>query len=148
MNLKDYIADWIVSYLAVPSSAFNNLPPCPYAKQAWLDNKVYITADSVGAEYKQLLDRYEVIIYAFDPKEISSEDLSNLAASLSDEKIVALDDHPDHEESVGDVILNNGKYALLLVQERTKLNKARKILKSKGYYDSWSPQYLNEVLSL
>jgi len=148
MTPDAFIEQWILETLSVQSETFNNLPPCPYAKQAWLDNRVLVVEEDIQANYKQLLDTYEVIIYAYNPKEISAQDLSDLAASLSDEEIVALDDHPDYEESVGDVVLNNGKYALLLVQERTKLNKARQILKTKGYYDNWSPEYLKEVLSL
>jgi len=148
MSTDRHIENWIINYLTIPSETFNNLPPCPYAKQAWLDNKVLVVEDDIQTDCKQLLDTYEVIIYVYNPKEISAENLSDLAASFSDEKIVVLDDHPDYEESVGDVVLNNGKYALLLVQERSKLDKARQILKTKGYYDNWSPEYLKEVLSL
>ena len=39
---KDFhynIQDWIYARLSRPSKSFAGLPPCPYAKQAWLDDK-------------------------------------------------------------------------------------------------------------
>ena len=139
------IENWILNYLSIPSETFNNIPLCPFAKQAWLSKKVLVL-DTLPQNIKELLQNYEVIIYALNPNDITAEDLFNLAVSLSDDVIVALDDHPNHQEKVGDVVLNNGKYALLLIQERKKLEHARQILKSKGYYNNWDPEYLEEVL--
>ena len=34
------IRNWSHNFLEVPNVKLNGLPPCPYAKQAWLDNKV------------------------------------------------------------------------------------------------------------
>ena len=34
------IRNWSHNFLEVPNAKLNGLPPCPYAKQAWLDNKV------------------------------------------------------------------------------------------------------------
>ena len=34
------IRNWSHNFLEVPNEKLNGLPPCPYAKQAWLDNKV------------------------------------------------------------------------------------------------------------
>ena len=31
-----------MEFLSVPHPAFNGLPPCPYAKQVWLNNKVKV----------------------------------------------------------------------------------------------------------
>ena len=37
-NLKN----WILDYLSKPNPVFNDLPPCPFAKKAWLDGNVEI----------------------------------------------------------------------------------------------------------
>lgn len=147
MTLNFFIEKWILETLSIPNEAFNNVPICPFAKQAWISRKVLVV-DTLPQNIKELLQTYEVVIYALNPKDITAEDLSNLAISLSDDSIVALDDHPDYEEKVDNVILNNGKYALLLIQEREKLEHARKILKAKGYYSNWDSEYLEEVLGV
>ena len=36
------IMQWSAVALEKPSSHFNDLPPCPYARAAWLDNKVSV----------------------------------------------------------------------------------------------------------
>ena len=40
MVSKEDLENWIVETLSKPNPIFNNLPPCPYAKKAWLDGKV------------------------------------------------------------------------------------------------------------
>jgi len=146
--LHEDIRNWIFETLSVPNPIFNNLPACPYAGQAYNQKQVLVIESLCDIDFIQLLNEYEVIIYATDPKKITAEQLFNLSQTISNKTIVALDDHPDHEEKVGDVILNNGKYALLLIQNRKKLEHARKILKHKGYYKNWDEEYLDEVLSL
>ena len=146
--IKDDLKNWIFNTLSTPSTVFNNMPICPYAKQAWITNKVLVLDKVNNENLHTLLETYEVVIYALNPNDITAEQLYNLSASLSDDVIVALDDHPDYKEQVEDVVLNNGKYALILVQERFKLEQARKILQAKGYYKNWSPKYLKEVQEL
>ena len=59
---------------------------------------------------------------------------------------IALEDHPDHIEQVDDLIFNQGEYAIVLVQEAEKLNKARKILQKQNYYKNWPKEYLEDVV--
>lgn len=148
----DYVANiehWIFDALSKKNNVFNNLPPCPFAKQAWVENKVYLKheQDPNIAEDQELLKSYEVIIYVYDPTKIDSDTLSNLAKALSNQEIVALEDHPSHIEEIQGISLNNGEYALILVQLRSKLEQARKALEATGYYKNWPTDYLNEVLS-
>jgi len=148
MNLesaKKQLNDWILNFLAVSSSTFNNLSICPYAKQAWLNNKVIVLDNLDPYSIGELLQSYEVIVQVYDPKQISPDELYHISQTLSDNEVVALDDHPDVEETVGTVKLNNGVYALLLIQSRHKLEQARAILDLKGYYQNWDPEYLAEV---
>ena len=60
---------------------------------------------------------------------------------------IALEDHPDAEEKVLDVCVNQGKYALVLLQERDKLQRARNILQKQDYYKYWTPEYYEEVVN-
>lgn len=148
MNLESVekqLNDWILNFLAVPSSSFNNLAICPYAKQAWLTDKVLVVEDLDANNISELLQTYEVIVQVFDSCELSPEQLYDMSQTLTNEHVVALDDHPEAEEKVDDINLNNGVYALLLIQSRKKLEQARAILEQKGYYEKWDPEYLAEV---
>ncbi len=59
--------------------------------------------------------------------------------------IVILEDHPEIDEKVKQVKLNNGHYTLFLVQRLSKLNRFSKMLESGPYYRNWSKSYLRSV---
>ena len=40
--IVEEIRQWSAEVLEQPSPYFNNLPACPYARSAWIDNKVSI----------------------------------------------------------------------------------------------------------
>jgi len=141
----DELRSW-VDFLSVKRAQFNNLPTCPFAKQALLQDKILIVNNLNNIDIVECLKRYEVIVLFLNPDNITAEELYELSLEISNEEIVALDDHPFSKEQVGDVVLNNGKYALLLIQHRKKLEQARTTLKTLGYYNNWDPKYLAEVL--
>ena len=60
---------------------------------------------------------------------------------------VVLEDHPKIEENVNGVIMNNGKYAICLMQRLSKINRFSDILKRQGYYDVWSEENLEDVVN-
>jgi hypothetical protein len=89
----------------------------------------------------------EVIIYAYDPAEWSRELFSASIESANTEHllradILALEDHPDDVENVNGVIMNQGQYALALVQSLSDLNTKAKQIASKGFYHNWPEEYL------
>ena len=51
------IRKWSHEFLEVPNAKLNGLPPCPYAKQAWIDDKVSFSINTglegLVAEVKQ-----------------------------------------------------------------------------------------------
>lgn len=149
--IKNDIEKWIEEFLSISSPVFNNLPPCPYAKRAWRDKKVLVLSETINKyKIKVALDTLDVVIYAFDPDKITPDELYDIANDInqSDQEMVALDDHPLVEEKVEGQILNQGKYALLFIQNRNKLTEARKSLRDLGYYNFWTSDYLKEVLSM
>ena len=78
-----------------------------------------------------------------DPKLISADYLSRLAVST--EHYIILDDHPNEPEEVGGVLLNQGTYAILFVQRRSELERARKELAGTDYYKNFTQEYKDEV---
>ena len=151
-EVKENIGSWITGFLSQSSSAFNNLPPCPFAKKAWTDSKVEIilcpNPKNFGKE-KLLLDNdKEVLVYILDRVTISPAILTMIADEFNknNPEYVALEDHPEEEELVAGVRVNHGCYAMILMQKRNKLGKFRESLVKQGYYDNWDENYLKDVI--
>ena len=154
-QVKRDIEQWIVNFVEVPHPALGNFPPCPYARSSRLKNsyEVYIGTDP----YFDLKNRSrfgmgnkEVIVYVYDPKEwphdlfASSLDQANqdflLAADL-----LTLEDHPDDPEIVNGICMNQGTYAMALVQSLSDLNNKARLVAKRGFYDTWPEDYLTAL---
>jgi len=156
------LSKWITEFLSTPSLTFNKLPPCPYAKKAWLDGAVHTHYLNETFEIKMWiaaeLENYtyhwpkgkEVVVLCFNPNRITPTELSQIVEKtkplLDSRGYIALEDHPEEIEQVDGKILNQGTYGLVLIQEKSKLNTARKWLKNKGYYKNWDKEYYNDVV--
>jgi hypothetical protein len=146
------ILEWSEHFVEVPHPTLGGWAPCPFARQARLNKTVQVLT---GADpYFDLrnrarwgMGRYEVIVYAYDPEDWpyqrfhSAIETANTEFLLSRD-ILALEDHPDDVEDVNGVIMNQGKYALVLVQSLSKLNTAARQMASKGFYHTWPEDYL------
>jgi len=161
------IGQWIIERLSHNLPQFNNLPACPFAKEAWTNNKVqvfelknnkvnlsmkeYFICELENFSYHWPKDK-EVVVLGCLPEYITSEELSSAVDEadlkfLKNRGFIALEDHPLDIESVNGYILNQGTYALILLQSSQKLNNARKILEKKNYYEKWSTEYKDSVLN-
>ena len=152
-----YIKDWIKTFVTKPNPVFGNLPPCPFAQQAIVDNKVEfqeLTAlDGFNTLHQRIwqhdFDEKDVLCMIANTNQFTAHETKVLADELNfrfmPSDIVVLEDHPNIEEKVKDVKLNNGKYILFLVQSLSKLNKFSKMLESGPYYKNWSKSYLKSV---
>jgi hypothetical protein len=155
------IQDWIYARLSRPSNSFAGLPPCPYAKKAWVDgavkthylNETFPLTTSIPAEIENYTYHWpkntEVVVLGFDPLRILPSTLSDIldrAKPMLDKRgYTALEDHPHEYEEVDGVWLNNGEYALVLLQETSKLIEARAWLEGKDYYKNWTDDYKEDV---
>ena len=163
-DLASNIEEWILGRLSERSEVFNGLPPCPYAKAAWLEGKVkthYISGEHheprmhLAAEIENYTYHWpkgaEVVVLGFNPLHMLPATLSQIlddAKPMLDKRgYTALEDHPFEREEVGDVWLNNGSYALVLIQPKDKLAEARAWLEGKDYYKNWDPHYKENVQS-
>jgi len=147
---------WINNTLSKPNPIFNNMPACPYAKKALMDNKVEVNIfDSWVDAYSFLVTKewnfpeVEVVIISFPSKGITPDMLSLTLDKLTDswkhDHLVILEDHPDEVEEVKEFNLNFKESALLLIQPRSKLNEARAYLETQGYYKNWTKDYKDSV---
>ena len=158
MTATDDVKKWISEFVTKPNPVFGNLPPCPFAQKAIIDNKVeFLELDGV-ADYATMyghifnfdFEGKDVLCMIAQPNQFTADETVKLAEDLNGyfmrHDIVVLEDHPDIKESVKDVQLNNGTYILFLVQSLTKLNKFSDILRNTtDYYKNWDPSYEKEV---
>ena len=88
-SVRYNIERWIETFVEVPNPALGGWSPCPYARQARLNNE-----------------------YPADP------------------------------EIVNGISMNQGNYALALVQGLGDLNEKAQLVARKGFYDTWPEEYL------
>jgi hypothetical protein len=91
-----------------------------------------------------------VIIYAYDPGEWTQEYFSPRLQSANQDfllaaNLIALGDHPAEIENVNGVIMNQGQYALSLVQSLSELDQRAQQIANKGFYHSWPKDYLQSL---
>jgi hypothetical protein len=151
------IKDWIEDFVTKPNPVFGDLPPCPFARKAMLENKVkFLELDSVAdypTVYQHIIeadfDEIDVLVQIARPDHFTLKQTKKIAEDLNsyfmERDVVILEDHPEDPEHVGTVKLNNGKYILILSQRLSKLNKFAKLLEVGPYYKNWSKDYLESV---
>lgn len=154
---KADIEQWIINFVEVAHPALGNFPPCPYARSARLKKsyEVYLGSDpyyDLKNRARYGMGNKEVIIYVYDPVEwphdlfASSIEAAN-TAHLLHKDILALEDHPADVENVNGVIMNQGTYAMALVQSLSDLNNKAKLVAKKGFYDTWPEEYLQALFN-
>ena len=155
LNLEIVTQDierWIVDFVEVPHPALGGWAPCPYARKARLDRDFDVRLglapihDLVQTSRKGLEGK-SVVIFAYDPKDVSYTELSYATGVCNKEfllpnNLLSLDDHPDDPEVVNGVCMNNRTYALALVQSLSDLNKKAQLVARRGFYDTWPEKYL------
>jgi hypothetical protein len=154
-QVKKDIEQWITNFLEVPHPALGGFSPCPYARSARVKNSyaVYLGSDpyfDLKHRGRHGMGNKEVVIYVYDPKEWTHDMLSGSIELVNQEVLlprdmIALEDHPDDVEMVNGVCMNQGTYALALVQSLSDLNAKAKLMASKGFYHTWPEEYLQAL---
>ena len=155
MELEQVTADieqWITGFLEVPHPALGGFPPCPYARAARIKRsfEIYLGSDpyfDLKNRARWGMGNLEVIIYVYDPQEWSHDLFSSSIESANREHLVrrnmlALEDHPTDVEMVNGVCMNQGTYALALVQSLSDLDTKAQLMASRGFYHDWPEEYL------
>jgi len=156
-NPTQTIKNWIKDFVTKPNSVFGDLPPCPFAQKAMIDNKVEFVEIPEHADWRQVYrhicqfdaDDKDVLCIICEPRTFSPEQTTHMAEWFNERQmprdVVILEDHPEIAEHVQHVKLNNGHYTLFLVQSLSKLNRFSKLLEKGPYYRNWSKSYLESV---
>jgi len=157
----DEIKSWSNKVLEKPNVFFNNLPPCPYAKKAWLEDKVAIlfkNEDSYQDLYSALSqweDTYDLAIlvdFAFekDP-DLFHQFLNDVNLGISKGFFIdsdmwvmgfhPYDEAPEFSEEADFEPLTDVNYAMIFVQRLSKLQESAYKIKKNGYYDNYDEEY-------
>ena len=156
MNLqevKQHIRQWVENTLSVPSPLFNNLPPCPYSREALFNNKVDIRCGHGSSLIKSLTaigrtwdDSYELILVACDPGTIKADTLiagiEKVNKMFEADDLVSFFDHPGCTDPKYTVTSANGKYVLAGMQRLGNFLRAARPLYKKKYFARVHKQYL------
>ena len=149
------IESWITNFLEVPHPVLGGFPPCPYARSARLKQSYSIVLGTDPLQDLKIradlgLQGREVWIYVYDPVQCSHAQLSHAIDQANQEfllanDLLALEDHPTDVENVNGVIMNQGTYALALVQGLSDLDHKARLMARQGFYDTWPDAYLKEL---
>jgi hypothetical protein len=159
--IVEEIMQWSETALEKPSPQFNNLPPCPYARKALMDEKVAILFkydDSYQVLYScvsQFDDNFDLAIIVDLYNDKSAYDFHEYLESLNeaisngmfiDKDIWVMGFHPDDDVSetaqeTAIEAITDTEYSMIFVQRLTVLQEAADKLDKKGYYDSYNGKY-------
>ncbi len=159
-QVQHHLDRWVKDFLSVPQSEFASLPPCPYCRQAWLDQRVEVRCcqdwTDIGAHLLELPQtwqaNWEVLIIATQPDWLGGcqliDQVRQLNQWLAGHDLVALVDHPGNPQTtLSHVDTSNGTYLLVLVQQLRSLQAASAHLREKtSYYHHWADQDLDNIV--
>lgn len=154
-QVKKDIENWIVNFVEVPHPALGGWPPCPYARRARLEKRYDVRlgqnpmTDLADIGHSGLGD-HEVVILVYDPDQWEQQLFAQMLEFanknyLLEKDIIVLEDHPKDVEMVNGICMNQGTYALALVQSLGELNHKAQLMAKQGFYDSWSEDYLKSL---
>ena len=134
------IQDWILS-LTKPKRELGRFATCPYAQFAKYQIEKRLISDL------QPLPGAEVAIFVLEDSH-TLEDLVEACRALNEAypDHIFLDDHKDDPSFINGVQTNNGKYNLILCQNKEKLLMARETLKTTRYYSYWDEKMYNKIV--
>jgi hypothetical protein len=154
-SIAEEIRQWSREFLEVPSSMLNGLPPCPYAKKAWLENKVTFSVntglDGLIQQIKQYdTHDFDIVIWAD-----GFCDGINEALSVTGTDLHLMLFHPDYSPSEAGLhfleeveCLEDSEldYAMVFVQRLSILDDAALSLEKSGYYTNFPEDTYNSLV--
>jgi len=155
-EIVDSITKWMETFVEVPHPSFGNMPPCPYARQFRMQNKIKIIEsydavwDCAFRTAATWTDEHEAIVIASDKTYISHSLLSDKVRGLNrrfrHQDLVMLEDHPEDKEYIDSVCMNHGSLVLIVIQRLAQLNRFSQGLRNTKYFHNWSKENLADVV--
>jgi hypothetical protein len=145
---------WIANFVEVPHPALGGWAPCPYARKARLDRDFEVrlgvnpyfdlkVVAQTGIAKSVIIFVYESTAYSYE--HFHAHINSANQEFLLSQDLLALEDHPDAPEMVNGVCMNQGTYALALVQCLSDLDQKAQLMARRGFYETWPEEYLTDL---
>jgi hypothetical protein len=150
------IERWMATFLEVPHPELGGWPPCPYARRARLERDFEVRLgvnpyfDLKGVSQTGIAKSVVIFVYestTYTAKQFAVQIESANTEFLVAQDLLALEDHPDSPEVVNGGAMNQGTYALALVQNLTDLNAKARLVAQKDFYHSWPADYLHQLFA-
>lgn len=161
-TIEDDLRDWSKHVLEVPSPHLKGLPPCPYAKKAWLDNKVEVietsndlVIEAVRNAYKVVDDTLELVViasYALPEADSLQKSIEALNILGAKQDIYFMCFHPDYgaEDADLDFLYDttwqssiDQDYCMVFVQRLSNVDDKSRVLENQGYYEAFPEDEYN-----
>ena len=163
IEIEADVRSWAGEVMEVPNHHLGDLPPCPYAKQAWVDNKVQvIETANIYADALKLCTSFStvakelVILASYNLPELTlfSDYVAQLNKTFSN--LHCMEFHPDYgaEDAELDFLADNdwvsnvdAPYCMVFIQDLELVVRASDKLQRLGYYNVY-PEVEYEQLVL
>ena len=164
MSIEADLRDWSQTVLEVPNKSLNGLPACPYAKEAWKQNKVnVIETDNLGIESicqaRKFDNTYDLVVvasYTFPSPYSFTEFINFLNDTFTKKDLHIMGFHPEYgaEDADLDFLYEHewesaleDEYAMMFIQSLSKVDDASLRLEKLGYYNVYpSEEYQTLVV--
>jgi hypothetical protein len=160
--IKEEIRSWSKEALEQVNPSFANLPPCPYAENAWIEDKVGI-GFKMSPSFQDLTtilstwdDKNDLVIlvdlHFIQDREKFYQHIDGLNEGIAqgifiEQDIWLMAFHPDDEPSEmayaheDFISIVDVPYAMIFIQRLSKLHEAAEKLKKTGYYKEYEQQF-------
>ena len=152
-SIEDDLRSWSKYVLEVPSVHLNGLPPCPYARKAWIENNVKVVESedilSDALMNRTLVKEYDLVVVASydlpDPEDMQ-EAIEKYNDVFASEDLHFMLFHPEYgaEEAELDFLYDTEwesgieeEYCMVFIQKLSKVDDYSLQLEKKGYYDAF-----------
>lgn len=167
-TIEDDLRDWSRHVLEVPSPHLKGLPPCPYAKKAWLENKVEvietqddIVVTAVNNAYKTLGNTAPLDLVVIASYEVPTDahalqksiEALNILGAKQDLYFMCF--HPEYgaEEAELDFLYDttwqssiDQDYCMVFVQRLSNVDDKSRVLEKQGYYEAFPKEEYEQLV--
>lgn len=164
MSIEDDLRNWSNQVLEVPNAVLGGLPACPYAKEAWKQNKVSVVETAnLGIETicqaRKFDNTYDLVVvasYTFPSQYAFTDFIEFLNDTFTKNDLHIMGFHPEYGAEDADLdflyehewesALEN-EYAMMFIQSLSKVDDASLKLEKLGYYNVYpSDEYQTLVV--
>ena len=164
MGIESDLRNWSSQVLEVPNVLLGGLPACPYAKEAWKQNKVkVIETPNLGidtiCQARKFDNTYDLVVvasYTFPSPYAFTDFIEFLNDTFTKNDLHIMGFHPEYgaEDADLDFLYEHewesaleDEYAMMFIQSLSKVDDASLKLEKLGYYDVYpSEEYQTLVI--